>query len=1370
MMLRLLKTAKALTKRFALITLHLLRLTCMLCVCSTASFAQGPFNPERTDSISHLRAIPLYLAGQQTLPFTRHSVVDIQGYLWTSGATGILRYDGYETREFLVRNFSSTGESSVAYLFTDSEGALWAGDTSLHKFDAKNEAFDSYNVIEQRRVQSIVEDNQGYLWLATDGYGAVKFNKKTMQVVSEGYHIRGGDAPIYIHSLAYDNIDNILWMAAGNGIFYLDIENDTLHKVDTQIDQYFDSFFIRDIALDTKNKALWVGTPKGLLRINTDQSTSVLYTPTQTNKLPISDVSSTYVDKNGTLWVGLEKEGLCFFRYSKDDFVCLRSSFNEKNKLPFATVEDITEDASGNLWLSMNHYGISRISPNHDKFETLFDKFTNQPDDYFPHSNGGIVRNNADVWIPTDGGGINIFNYKTGTISTLKHDPQNPKSLSSNSVISITEDELGFIWAGTWAGGISRINPNTLESETITIVANAQPGKTVASNNVFVVASDLNGGIWLSAWTKGLQYYHHASKTFTNYLHEKRGGKSAIRNAQISHLTLYDNKVWIVGDAGFEMLDPATGEFTFYFSTDRLGFTYVYPHSYEEIWIGTRTGLIKYNAVTKEKEMFTTADGLSNNEIAYLTKDDNGWLWIATSDGVTIFDEKNNSFTRYFEQDGLASNTMSTHGEFFNVADKIYMPGKYGVTIIDPTDLPKNNNPPKTVITHLSFTKAEQTISLPAQELHRINNDHPFTFEHDTNNFKFDFSVLSFVFPERNNFMYRLVGLQNDFTRTNANERFARFPKLSPGKYIFEVYGSNSNDIWDKEGTRFSFIILSPWWKTWWAYALFGTLILIGGYLIERGRFALVRKNERALQQKVKEKTTQLETYASELKHTSESLAQLNANLEYRVEKRTAELQIEVNERKNAESKLFHMAFHDSLTGLHNREWIIDHIRSLIKLRDSSSSSDFGVMFLDGDRFKQINDTHGHSLGDRLLQASANRLRSLLSDGQYAARLGGDEFTVVVPSTDENTLTAFAQTIVEAFKAPFSLGKTTVYLNVSIGLVLVDARYTNVPNVLRDADIAMYRAKAAGKSRYQLFDSEMQQAAMEMAQLETELHRAVENNHFKLLYQPIVDLETGLLNGFEALIRWEHPEKGIISPVTFIPLAEETGLIWEIGNWVLHEACRQTKIWHNMGLSNPPSISVNISSNQLKNHTFLDLVDRVIEQTGIDSSYLKLELTESVLIENNHTVKKLFNDLSQRNIDLAIDDFGTGYSSLAYLNEIPVQFLKIDRVFIAAIDNNSDGEINNNALEVVKATISLGKSLSKQVTAEGIETATQLAALIRHGCDFVQGYHLSRPISSEQANILLTSEAHIDEGGVNICKSTFAHAYAARARLKQSEN
>ena len=317
---------------------------------------------------------------------------------------------------------------------------------------------------------------------------------------------------------------------------------------------------------------------------------------------------------------------------------------------------------------------------------------------------------------------------------------------------------------------------------------------------------------------------------------------------------------------------------------------------------------------------------------------------------------------------------------------------------------------------------------------------------------------------------------------------------------------------------------------------------------------------------------------------------------------------------------------------------------------------------------------------------------------------------------------------------------------------------------LRNADIAMYRAKELGRGTYQLFDKQIQKKTLEIAELEASLRVAVLENKFHLVYQPIIDLDTGLIHGFEALIRWQHPEKGFISPLTFIPIAEETGLIWDIGKWVLYEACKQAKngtIW-NLGSS--PNIAVNLSTNQIRNANFLNMLDEIIEGTGINPKYLKLELTESVLIENNHALSLLYEALHEREIDLAIDDFGTGYSSLAYLNEIPVQFLKIDKGFVEVIDQNSDSEINQDALEVIKAIISLGQSLRKRVVAEGIETQTQLSALIEHGCDFAQGYFMSKPLSKEDATKALKSNKTITDGGVNIPKEQYLYEYQARSK------
>ena len=1325
------------------------------------------FQTEDVDSISHFRAVPIYLTEDTVQPFTRHALQDGQGYLWSSGGSGLLRYNAYKNKLFDFTDSTNAPELGNPFIFKDSRGRLWVANTDLYLFDYESEKFYTFNATNHRRITSIVEDAEQNLWLSGVDFGLVKFDTSTNKPVINNQFEGFADPPKIIHNAALDKVNNIIWLAGQKGIYRFDIKQQTLSRLKTDIDSYFQSFFVRDIAIDNVRDELWIGTPKGALRIDTKSLDVTRYWADGENgSLPISDVSVAFVDSAGNVWLGLEKEGLCTFDHIKEKFICVRSAVNEPYKLPFATVEDISEDDNGSLWLTMNQYGLFRITPDLEKFANMRDKITNSSVGYFPNSFDGIVRENNDVWIATDGGGINIFNYKTGIFKSIKHDPQNSRSLSSNSVISLTQDENGFMWAGTWAGGISKIDPDTLTSEKFISQPSLAPDKTLLGDNIFVVRSDHKGGIWASVWGIGLQYLNVSEKQFTNYVHKSRGGSANILNREISHLQLYENQLWISGEAGLEVLDLETYEFTTLMESEKHGYSFVWVETPEEVWIGTYLGLIKLNSISGEKTVYNTEDGLAGNEIAYIRKDKAERLWVATSSGMTMFDFNKNSVVSYSEQDGMVGSKMSSHGEFIEVEGLLYVPSNAGVTVLDPNDLPNNNYRPKTVITKVELINTtEYSLDLGDTKLPLMKNS-KVEIPVYANSLKFEFTALSYIFPEHNKFKYRLVGWQSDFVETSANERFARFTNLPSGSYTFEVYGSNSSRVWDEEGARFSFTILPAWWTTWWAILLFIITFIVFSFLAYKWRFAVTISREKDLQRKVREKTTQLQSYARELKHTGDSLVSLNSELENRVEKRTVELQKEVNDRKNAESKLFHLAFHDSLTSLPNRESIIQSIERLLARCKSDLNFTFGIMFLDGDRFKQINDTLGHILGDELLKASSKRLSSILTDNQYAGRLGGDEFTVIAESHQEPELEILAQRIVDEFKKPFVLDNNLVYFNVSIGIVKCDHRYCIVPDVLRSADIAMYKAKELGRGTYQLFDEEMQKATLEMAALEAGLHIAIEQKQFHLVYQPLIDLDSGLIAGFEALIRWEHPEKGLISPLTFIPIAEETGLIWQIGTWVLEEACLQAKHWQDMNLSRCPAISVNLSTNQLRNVQFLEVLDDIIQRTGLNSKNLKLELTESVLIENNHALSLLYEALREREIDLAIDDFGTGYSSLAYLNEIPVQFLKIDRCFVEAIDQNKDGEINQDALEIVKATISLGKSLRKRIVAEGIETRTQLLSLIKHGCDFAQGYYLSKPVTHKLATELLKNPKNLQEGGVNISKDEYREAYLKRREFE----
>ncbi|MEB3884207.1 EAL domain-containing protein [Lyngbya sp. CCY1209] len=461
-------------------------------------------------------------------------------------------------------------------------------------------------------------------------------------------------------------------------------------------------------------------------------------------------------------------------------------------------------------------------------------------------------------------------------------------------------------------------------------------------------------------------------------------------------------------------------------------------------------------------------------------------------------------------------------------------------------------------------------------------------------------------------------------------------------------------------------------------------------------------------------------------------LKQLNKKLDIRVQERTQELSQAIKELHIREEKLRHQATHDSLTGLFNRAWLMKFLSE--KIADSRlKKEENSILFVDLDRFKNINDRFGHLTGDGLLKVVAFRLRKCLKSRAEIARLGGDEFLIVVPGKwDTNKQSSLIADIFEQFKKPFNVGKYQLFVRVSIGIVPAIDGYLKPTDILRDADIAIYQAKQMGRGCSVVLTPEMRAAAWERIQLESDLRQGIEEEQFCLYYQPIVSLSTRKLTGFEALIRWQHPRLGIVSPGVFIDIAQEIGLISALDCLAFKLACQQIEKWRReLDLKEFPVVNINCSAQRLQQPEIVAQVRAVMGKYEIETSAIKLEVTESDFLKTAHQAIEILRQLHDLGIKLCIDDFGTGHSSLSRLHNFPLDTLKIDRSFVTRLTDNRGGE------EIIKTIISLAHRLNMDVVAEGIETREQLDKLIELNCEFGQGYLFSQPLPGREATQFL---------------------------------
>lgn len=593
----------------------------------------------------------------------------------------------------------------------------------------------------------------------------------------------------------------------------------------------------------------------------------------------------------------------------------------------------------------------------------------------------------------------------------------------------------------------------------------------------------------------------------------------------------------------------------------------------------------------------------------------------------------------------------------------------------------------------------------------------------DGSHYWVDTTIVPFVNPQGN--VYQYVSIRHDITDRKQMEE-----ELRTSEQMYRLIAENTSDVISMIDRKGNFLYLSPSHKTVWKQ---GTDEKENANLLER----IVAEDRPIMDEAIRYTVSTRKGYTVECRFESNGAepvwteTKINPLLdEFDNVSNLLLVTRDITDRKQSEETIHHLAYHDPLTDLPNRRMYVQHLNREI-MQAKRFGSKLAVLFLDMDRFKDINDSFGHEIGDLLLVEAAKRLRSCVRPGDIVARLGGDEFTILLnqiaaPEEAGNV----GDRILRLFQQPFDLNGHVFTISCSIGISLFPQDADNADDLLKRADTALYSIKSSGRNGFAFFDPSMEAKSLERILLENEMRKGMEQGQFHIYYQPKIDIATGELTGMEALVRWLHPELGVISPSKFIPVAEETGMIIAMGEWILREACKQNKRWHEQGF--PLKVSVNLSARQIHQKDLVDMIKATLEETDLAPEWLELEITESIFVKMEEATAVL-QQIRDMGVHISIDDFGTGYSSFGYIKSLPVDTIKIDASFIRDIHHNQESQA------IVKAIVTIAKSLNMSVIAEGIELDDQLDVLLKNGCAHGQGYLFSKPLATDDFSRFLNA-------------------------------
>jgi diguanylate cyclase (GGDEF)-like protein len=1198
---------------------------------------------------------------------------DERGVLWFATDAGVSAYDGVSFHNITVEN--GLAGANVELIARARDGNLLFGTSEgLVRYDGRS----LKTIFHDHARWAGTPDKDGNVWFG-DSSGVSVFNGWSRQRYSNG--LSGEE--VYSVTPVGDSI----WIGRREtGV--VEFRRDSQNHVQVRHIGPSDGLpnpTVRAIVQDREGR-MYFGTRGGGVARFDGKSFATFDVR---NGLPGNDVYALLINSRGELVIGTIDKGLAIC--DLPDFHRCRT-IGVANGLLSGSVFSLFEDREENLWIGLVN-GVSKL------MSLPAESYTEQ--EGLPSDNiyAVLPEANGDVWVGTINGLARKQANGPWKVYTVRD------GLPSNEVRDIHRDRAGRLWLATARGLCTTTDPD--RDFRCFSTADGLNGYYIqdieeSANGDLLVGSG-GGGFTRVSYSPGKPLNTEGRLVgagITNIAEDKRG------------------RVWL-GTSGGGIVQFEGDKVRQFGRTDGLGGDQIAALCFDRrggLWAGIHGGRLSYLPPDGSRfRTFGKERGIDATTVAAITADSEGRLWLGTDRGVYQIDPlaadwplKRLVLQRLDEREGLISRqVISANALRIDKAGRLWVGFLHGLTRYDPGRRVPNLLPPQAAI--VSATIDGHVVPAPFTSVVRSSDElswpiaSPLHLKHKQNSLRFDFRGLSFRDERDVRFRYKLEGFDRQWSET-TDLPFKEYTNLDPGSYTFLVMAANADVVWSRTPAAFGFTIQPPFWET---TAFRASLIALLALLIWTGhkvRLRGVERHNRELECTVADRTEKLREHAEEL--------------EERVQKRTAELA--------------HQALHDVLTGLPNRNLLMDRLEQAIARGKRKPDTRFAVLFLDLDRFKVVNDSLGHLTGDQLLVGTARRLEASIRPGDTVSRLGGDEFVIFLDeiATNDDVIN-IVERIQERLSEPFHIAGHEIYMTSSIGVTISSIGSERAEGVLRDADIAMYRAKLQGRARYELFDEWMRSNARALMELETDLRRAVERNEFRVLYQPIVALVEGRLTGFEALVRWEHPARGRTLPAEFLPLAEETGMIVAIDRWVLSEACDQLRRWQDEFPERALTMSVNLSSRQIRREDFVEMVSECMARARIRENDLGLEITEGTIMENADRAIEVLGELRARGVRWSIDDFGTGYSSLSYLHQFPVDILKIDQSFVRRVGPGAENT------EIIRTIMSLARNLGMQVVAEGVETEEQLTLLRARGCDYGQGYYFAYALDAEAARELI---------------------------------